>query len=238
MLVAQNSSDSFLEPGTDPQNNVGIVFMKHVVQDQGAFWTAPFRLRARDTKWLVPLTATTAAFIGADSWLSKQVPPGRVNQSRRLSDVATYSLIGIGASSYLAGLARSDDRLREAGLLSGEAALNSLAVSALLQQSVRRQRPNQAGAISSRGTSFPSRHSAVAWSIASLWAHEYPGSMSQALAYGLASTVTLTRVTARLAARHGATRSTTRHANVPPIHATWLRRMFRSTDGCTALSIA
>src|SRR5262249_23317642 len=44
---------------------------------------------------------------------------------------------------------------------------------------------------------FTSEHSAIAWSIASVWAHEYPGWLSQLAAYGLASTVTLTRVTAK-----------------------------------------
>jgi hypothetical protein len=45
--------------------------------------------------------------------------------------------------------------------------------------------------------SFPSEHSAAAWSIASVVAHEYPGPLTQFLAYGLASTVTLTRVTSQ-----------------------------------------
>ncbi len=47
------------------------------------------------------------------------------------------------------------------------------------------------------GGSFPSEHSAIAWSVAGVWAHEYPGWFSQAAAYGLASAVTITRVTAK-----------------------------------------
>ena len=44
------------------------------------------------------------------------------------------------------------------------------------------------------GTSFPSDHSAVAWSIASVIAHEYPGPLTQIAAYGLATAVSATRV--------------------------------------------
>src|SRR5262249_140543 len=45
--------------------------------------------------------------------------------------------------------------------------------------------------------SFPSDHSALSWSMASVIAHEYPGPLTKILAYGLASTVTLTRVTSK-----------------------------------------
>src|SRR5207245_6205405 len=47
------------------------------------------------------------------------------------------------------------------------------------------------------GNSFASEHSALAWSIASVLAHEYPGPFSKLAAYGLASAVTLTRVTSK-----------------------------------------
>src|SRR5262249_1840178 len=56
---------------------------------------------------------------------------------------------------------------------------------------------NGHGSFFSGGNSFPSEHSALAWSIASVVAHEYPGPLTQFLAYGLASTVTITRVTSK-----------------------------------------
>ena len=63
-----------------------------------------------------------------------------------------------------------------------------------------RQRPyegNGSGSFGQGGSSFPSEHAAIAWSVASIVAHEYPGSLTKLLAYGLASTVTLTRVTGK-----------------------------------------
>src|SRR5207247_6261179 len=91
-----------------------------------------------------------------------------------------------------------DDRMSEAGLLSGEAAINSTAVTFLLKNATRRQRPfqkNGNGTFFQGGSSFPSEHAAIAWSVASVLAHEYPGTLTKIMAYGLATTVSATRVT-------------------------------------------
>ena len=88
--------------------------------------------------------------------------------------------------------------MSEAGLLSGEAAINSTAVAYLLKSVTQRPRPFQEGGNGTffqGGSSFPSEHAAIAWSVASVLAHEYPGMLSQILAYGLATTVSATRVT-------------------------------------------
>src|ERR1700729_1174392 len=93
-----------------------------------------------------------------------------------------------------------DDHLSEAGLLAGEAAINSTAVAYAFGEITQRQRPyqgNEHGNFFAGGSSFPSEHSALAWSIASVWAHEYTGWFSQLLAYSFRYTVTVTRGTAR-----------------------------------------
>src|SRR5206468_8999003 len=54
---------------------------------------------------------------------------------------------------------------------------------------------NGHGAFFRGGNSFPSEHSILAWSAAGVFAHEYPGPLTKLFAYGLASAVTLTRVT-------------------------------------------
>src|SRR5208337_3482667 len=82
----------------------------------------------------------------------------------------------------------------------GEAALNSTAVAYLFKTMTRRPRPlegNGNGTFFQGGTSFPSEHSAIAWSVASVVAHEYPGTLPKIAAYGLAPAVTLTRVTGK-----------------------------------------
>jgi membrane-associated phospholipid phosphatase len=185
-----------LVPGTDPDNHLMIPFIDHLVQDQRSFWLAPAHFHRQDLKWIVPFAGVTAGFVQGDSWISKQIPLGEVNRSKSFSNYATYSLIGAGAGSFLLGHIKNDDQMSEAGLLSGEAAINATAISYLLKGATQRQRPySGSGQFFQSGDSFPSEHAAIAWSIASVMAHEYPGTLTKFLAYGLAAGVSATRVT-------------------------------------------
>lgn len=203
VLTTAKSEDRYqLEPGEDPENKLGIPFVKHLATDQEQFFTEPTRFRVKDLKWGVPLMLGTAALIASDSWLAKQVPdkPNQLKRSKDISNYGAFSLVGLGAGSFLLGHLSRNDHLSEAGLLSGEAAINSTADAYLFKAITQRPRPFQSdgnGTFFQGGASFPSEHSAIAWSIASVWAHEYPGKLSQILAYGLASAVTLTRVTSQ-----------------------------------------
>lgn len=190
----------WLAPGEDPENRLVSPFVKHVVEDQKQFWTAPVHFKTKDLKWILPGAATTAFFISTDSWWAKQVPLGHADTSKKFSDYVTYSFIGLGGASFLYGHIKGDDHLSEAGLLAGEAAINSTITAYAFKEFTQRERPYQGnghGNFFSGGSSFPSEHSAIAWSVASVWAHEYPGWLSQTAAYGLASAVTITRVTAK-----------------------------------------
>ena len=187
-----------LKPGDDPDNHLLLPFMKHLASDQKVFWIAPTHFQKKDAEWIAPFAGVTAGFIAGDSWISRQIPLGEVHRSKTISNYATYSLIGAGAGSFFLGRLRGDDRMSEAGLLSGEAAINSTAVTYLLKTVTQRPRPFQDNGNSTffqGGNSFPSEHSAIAWSIASVFAHEYPGTLTQILAYGLATGVSATRVT-------------------------------------------
>ncbi len=178
-----------LVPGADPDNHLMLPFIDHLVEDQRTFWTAPLHFHKQDLEWIAPFAGLTAGFVEGDSWISKQVPLGEVNRSKTFSNYATYSLIGAGAGSFLLGHYKGDDQMSETGLLSGEAAINSTAVAYLFKDVAQRQRPyqgNGSGAFFQGGSSFPSEHAAIAWSIASVMAHEYPGTLTKILAYGLA----------------------------------------------------
>jgi hypothetical protein len=188
-----------LQPGDDPQNQLGIPFLKHLAMDQENFFTEPVHFRVKDLRWGAPLMAGTAALIASDSWLAKQVPdkPDQLKRSKDISNYGALSLVGVGGGAFLLGHLSHNDHLSEAGLLSGEAAINATAASYLFKAVTQRPRPYQSdghGTFFQGGSSFPSEHSAASWAIASVWAHEYPGKLSQTLAYGLASAVTLTRV--------------------------------------------
>ena len=203
--VASRGPDDFaqwLEPGKDPQNRLISPFMKHLAEDQQSFWLSPSHAEPRDLKWALPLAAFGSAVIASDSWISKQVPssPLGIKHGQDISNYGVFSLIGLGGGAFLLGHLDTDDHLQEAGILSGEAAINSTAVAYFLKEITQRVRPdegNQHGAFFRGGDSFPSEHAAAAWSIASVLAHEYPGPLSQTLAYGLASAVSMGRITGK-----------------------------------------
>jgi hypothetical protein len=190
----------WLDPGVDPENRLVSPFLKHLVEDQKQFWTSPAHFQTKDLKWILPGAGLTAAFIASDSWWSKQVPLSHVATSKKISDYGAYSFMALSGGSFLLGQIKHDDQLSEAGLLAGEAAINATAVAYAFKEVTQRQRPYQGnghGDFFAGGASFPAEHAAIAWSVASVWAHEYPGWFSQTAAYGLASAVTITRVTAK-----------------------------------------
>jgi hypothetical protein len=207
MAVTQNAKShgnrpAFLPAGEDPENRLVTPFMKHLALDQKQFWTAPFHLDHQDVKYLLPFAAFTAALMANDAAIERRVPgtAAQINRSKNISGYATYSLIGVAGGSYLWGHFVHNDHLRETGFLAGEAALNSTAVAYLFKSMTQRTRPLEGsgnGTFFQGGTSFPSEHSAIAWSVASVVAHEYPGTLTKIAAYGLASAVTLTRVTGK-----------------------------------------
>jgi hypothetical protein len=197
---ATRDSQGFLVPGVDPDNRLLVPFLKHLASDQKQFWSSPEHLEKTGAATFAGFLGFTGLLIGGDSWITKQVPdkPDQLKRSQNISNYAVYSLVGAGGGAYLLGKMRNDDHMSETGLLSGEAALNSTAITYFFKAITQRPRPlqdNGNGTFFHGGYSFPSEHSAVAWSIASVVAHEYPGPLTKFLAYGLASTVTLTRVT-------------------------------------------
>ncbi|MCU1297267.1 MAG: hypothetical protein JWO91_1545 [Acidobacteriaceae bacterium] len=190
-----------LQPGEDPENRLVSPFLKHIVQDQEHFWTTPAHLHTKDLKWILPVAGVTAGFIASDSWLSKQIPnkPNQLSRSLSISNDTVYSLVGIGGAAFVLGHIKNNDHMKETGLLAAEAAINATAATYAFKYATERQRPyngNGNGSFFVGGDSFPSEHASIAWSVASVIAHEYPGPVSQFAAYGLATAVGLTRVTA------------------------------------------
>jgi hypothetical protein len=200
--ISLEENHGWLMPGTDPNNKLGWPFVRHLAYDQKTFWSSGRDTGNRGAKTFVPFAAFTGLLIASDSWLSKQVPdrPNQLRRSKNVSDFATYSLVGAAGASFLWGHLTNNDRLRESGLLSGEAAVNSTAVTFALRAIAGRERPpvgDGSGRFFRGGNSFPSEHATLAWSVASVLAHEYPGPLTKFFAYGLASAVTLTRVTSQ-----------------------------------------
>lgn len=107
---------------------------------------------------------------------------------------------GLAGGLYLWGQMNHDDHRKETGFLAAEAAADSFAVVYSLKYTFGRERPltdNYNGKFWKRDDGFPSEHAAAAWSIASVVAHEYPGILTEFMAYGMASAVSVSRLTAK-----------------------------------------
>lgn len=194
-------SQTVLSQDDDPQNTVmGLPWA--LLHDQIGIWTSPAKARPTDATWLVPLGGFAAALFATDSDISRHLSnaPDTILRYKHISDYGVYSMAGGAGGLYLLGLVDHDDHQRETGFLSGEAAVNSLAVVEALKFAAGRERPyldNANGKFGRSGSSFPSEHSAVAWSIAGIVAHEYPNPFIKYLSYGLATLVSASRVTAK-----------------------------------------
>ena len=170
---------------------------KRLLSDQRAIWTSPARLRWSDAEWLVPLTGITTGMILTDASFSRSLP-ARPSRLKFNNDIRTGSVATLGAAStgmYIWSLRTHDPHQRETGLLAGEAIFDSLVLTQGIKFIAGRERPYQGsgqGNFFAGGNSFPSAHSTAAWAAAGILAHEYPGPLTKLLAYGLASTVSIT----------------------------------------------
>ena len=160
---------------------------------------SPFGVSSHDKYWLLPLAAGSFALVEADQRILRHFGSTPLAHSGSLSDFGIAALAGGGAAFYLSGIAGSDAHRREAGLLTGEAAVNSVIVGEAMKLIFQRPRPTEkdAGRFGAGGASFPSEHALAAWSMATVIAHEYPGPMTKLLAYGAATGISLARVADR-----------------------------------------
>ncbi len=185
---------------TSEGTQTGLV--RRFVDDQRQIWTSPAKLRFSDTEWLVPLSGITAGLFVTDRDFSKHLSqsPTTISHYKRLSNAGVAALVGGAGGMWMLGHVKHNEHWSETGFLAGEAAVNSWVAVEGLKYSLRRERPYQGDGsgsfFQSGGTSFPSGHAATAWSIAGVVAHEYPGPLTKAMAYGLASLVSFSRVRA------------------------------------------
>jgi hypothetical protein len=196
--VNLDTQDSKTRASSDG-NALGLTFVNNILSDQKTIWTSPFHLHWDDAAWLLPLAETTGGFLATDPSTARALSnsPKRLSRYRDFSNYGVASMVGAGAGLYFWSHISHDEHQRETGILAGEAVIDSLAVTSAFQYSFGRERPFQdqgRGKFFSGGTSFPSDHAVVAWSTASVIAHEYPGPLTSLFAYGMATAVSASRV--------------------------------------------
>lgn len=203
-LLAAQDSKSAQAPSSvsspSSANTLGKNYLKHLASDQYSLWVSPTRLARKDAKFIIPVAAISAGLFASDADFSKQLSrsPSRINTSNNVANFGVAAMVASGGGMYLYGRLGGNEHARESGVLSSEAAIDSFIISEIVKLATQRQRPNEGngqGHFWSSGSSFPSQHAAVAWSLATVFANEYPSPAVKFLSYGAASAISIGRVT-------------------------------------------
>ncbi len=171
--------------------------------DQQQVWTSPSKLRPSDSTWLFPILGITAGLIQTDGSFNTHLSQNTKTTGRynTFSNIGVAALAGGAGGMYLLSLHSHNDKWHETGFLSAEAALNSVIFVEVAKYVASRDRPMQGNMrgefFQAGGSSLPSLHSTVAWSVAGVIAHEYPGPLTKVLVYSLAAAVSYSRVHAQ-----------------------------------------
>ena len=193
-----NDGDSTGAPPAEDVTNQPSLF-RRAMQDQKGIYAAPFH--RRNVKWDLLFLAATGGLIAADKHISEELPRGHAGVSEDISNIGLYSMVATASGLWLSHFKSHGVHSRETGILAAEAFANTAAVYALTQLMTGRERPTEANGSghffqnNALSSSFPSGHSSFTWAIASVLAHEYPKPWVRWLAYGAASTVSVTRMT-------------------------------------------
>jgi len=189
-------------PTPSPTPSLEHEFVKNILRDQKAIWTAPFHLDRGDMKWVVPGSIGLMGLFTTDRITGDEMGEAdrQVNISRKISNIGSiYSLAAVSGAFYLVGRTKNDSRARETGLLSAEAMINSIIVEGALKGITQRARPLdgiERSEFFDGGSSFPSGHSTQAWAVATVIANEYKHRPAvQIAAYGIASAISVARFT-------------------------------------------
>jgi hypothetical protein len=185
--------------------------LKDLAHDQAGIWTSPLRVSSHDAVWLVPFAGATGAAFVYDQDALRQVGTtnkGLIDKSETVSEFGSaYATFGEAGALYLLGALKHNDHLQEAGLLGAEAVADATLVAEALKLATNRERPTEGvgtGRFWPHGTrdyslesSFPSGHAAASWALARVIADEYPGWLTKLGAYGFATAISASRITAR-----------------------------------------
>ena len=189
-------------PAVAPTPSLEKEFFKNILRDQKAIWTSPLQLERKDAKWMIPSGIGAMALFTTDRITGDEIAEfdRQVKASRIVSYAgSTYGVGIVSTAFYLVGRRTNNYRARETGILSAEAAIDSLIVGGALKLGTQRARPDALGERSEffdGGSSFPSGHSIQAWSVATIVANEYHDRrLVQVAAYSVASAVSLARFT-------------------------------------------
>lgn len=186
--------------------------VKTIADDEWTMIKAPFRMEGLGFKtgtpfqnktlyWNATVLTGTGILIANDESVARQVNPAWHTTSTNVASACTYGTAAVAGGIFVTGLFTQDEHAKRTGIRAAEAAIDVALFYGGTKLIFNRDRPYMdngdgkffAGNFSSG--SFPSGHSAMAWTLASVVAHEYPKWSVELAMYGAATAVATTRVT-------------------------------------------
>ncbi len=190
--------------------NALLVCVKHVAEDEKGIVLSPLHAPAEDLLWIVPFGVATGVSLHYDTDAIRNlgVHPSREDKFNKLSDYAgLYGPFAAAGAGYVAGRVKQDDYLKETAVLSAEAMADAGILDEAMKYALDREYPlahNARGGFWPGGPkswpnnpSMPSEHTMNVWSFAHVVAGQYNGIATKSVVYGLATTVSVSRVLAR-----------------------------------------
>ncbi len=198
-------------PGQEPCDlNRLIVCLKHVAEDEKGIVMSPLHAPAEDLLWIVPFGVATGVSIHYDTDAIRDlgVNPSREDRFNKVSDYAgLYGPFAATGAGYIAARVKKDDYLKETAVLSAEAMADAGILDQAMKYALDREYPlahNARGGFWPGGPkswpnnpSMPSEHAMNVWAFAHVVAGQYDGIATKSLVYGVATTVSVSRVLAR-----------------------------------------
>lgn len=187
-----------------------MVCVRHVAEDEKGIVLSPLHAPAENLLWIVPFGAATGVSIHFDTEAIQNlgVHTSREDHFNKFSDYAgLYAPFAAAGVGYGTGSIRHNDYLKETAVLSAEAMADAGIMDEGLKYALDREYPmadNAKGGFWPRGPSgwpnnpsMPSEHAMNVWSFAHVVAGQYDGIATKAVVYGVATTVSVSRVLAR-----------------------------------------
>jgi hypothetical protein len=187
-----------------------MVCVKHVAEDEKGIVMSPLRAPAEDLWWIVPFGVATGVSIHYDTDAIRDlgVNPSREDKFNKLSDYAgLYGPFAAAGGGYIAARVKHDDYLKETAVLSADAMADAGILDEAMKYTLDREYPmanNAKGGFWPGGPkswpnnpSMPSEHTMNVWAFAHVVAGQYDGIATKSLVYGVATTVSVSRVLAR-----------------------------------------
>jgi hypothetical protein len=175
--------------------------IRRIGQDQKRLYLAPFE--PHNFKWDALVLVGTGTLLVFDRRIEKHISTSNFQTWQNTSNIAIAGLAVSVGGIYLYGFKSDHPHARETGELELETLVNTFLIYAPMQLIFGRQRPGEGNGNGdffkhhSVNTSFPGGHAMFTFAMASVLADEYPKTWARILAYGAATTVTVSRFMAR-----------------------------------------